>query len=83
MSFDENTWVSNVGGLVGHSSKGGYITNCSIKNTKETPVISGLFASFLITACSRPPEPITIMFIIFILNKKLEIVGTGVLDCPF
>lgn len=43
MSFDANTWVSNVGGLVGYSAKGGSITNSSIKNNKTTPVITGLF----------------------------------------
>ena len=43
MTFDANTWVSNVGGLVGYSGYGGSITNCSIKNNESKPVISSEF----------------------------------------
>lgn len=44
INFDEKSWVSNVGGFVGYIGNGGSITNSSINNSKETPVISGSFA---------------------------------------
>ena len=43
INFNEKSWVSNVGGFVGYIGNGGSITNSSIKNSKETPVITGLF----------------------------------------